>query len=64
MRQIRTGGNLALVEASVDYGDAIDWRAVFIYELHNAKIARARIYWTQPFEAAESRAPWVERIDA
>jgi hypothetical protein len=38
--------------------------AVFIYELHNAKIARATIYWTQPFEAAESRAPWVERIDA
>ena len=64
VRRILTGGNLVLVEASVDYGDAIDWRAVFIYELDKAKIARATIYWTQPFEAAESRAPWVERIDA
>ena len=52
------------MEASVDYGDAIDWRAVFVYELDNAKIVRGTIYWTQPFEAAESRAPWVERIDA
>jgi hypothetical protein len=42
----------------------LDWRAVFIYELQNAKVARATIYWTQPFEVAESRAPSVERIDA
>jgi ketosteroid isomerase-like protein len=64
LRRILTGGNIALVEAGVDYGDGIDWTAVFIYELQNAKIARATIYWTQPFEAAESRAAWVERIDA
>ena len=56
VRRILTGGNLAVVEASADYGDSIDWRAVFIFELRDGKIAKATAYWTQPFEPAESRA--------
>jgi ketosteroid isomerase-like protein len=56
VRRIHTGGHLAVVEASVDYGDAIDWRAVFIFELRNGKIAKATAYWTQPFEPAELQA--------
>ena len=61
--RIIADGDLAVVEARVDYGDATDWRAVFIYELSEGKIARATCYWTQPFEPAEGRAEWVERID-
>jgi ketosteroid isomerase-like protein len=61
--RISVGGDVAVVEVSVDYGDAIDWRAVFIYELSDGKISRATAYWTQPFEAADARAPWVERIE-
>ena len=61
--RILTGGHLAIVEAAVDYGDGVDWCAVFIYELRDGKIARATIYWAQPFEAAESRKAWVERMD-
>ena len=63
VRRVSVGGDLAVVEVSVDYGDAIDWRAVFIYELSAGKISRATAYWTQPFEAADARAPWVERIE-
>jgi len=32
VRRIVTGGDLAVVEAAVDYGDGVGWRAVFIYE--------------------------------
>jgi ketosteroid isomerase-like protein len=63
VRRIVTSGLLAIAEASVDYGDGVDWRGVFIYELRDGKIARATIYWGQPFEAAETRKAWVERMD-
>lgn len=63
VRRIVIGGDLAVVEAKVDYGDAADWRAVFIYELRDGKIAKATAYWAQPFEAAGWRADWVERMD-
>ena len=63
VRRITTGGDLAVVEATVDYGDGVDWRAVFIYELRDGKIARATAYWAQPFEADASRAEWVQRMD-
>ena len=62
LRRIVTGGDLGVVEVAVDYGDGVDWRAVFIYELRDGKIARATAYWAQPFEAAASRAEWVERM--
>jgi ketosteroid isomerase-like protein len=63
LRRIVTGGDLAVVEAAVDYGDGVGWRAVFIYELRDAKIAKLTVYWAQPFEAAASRALWVEHMD-
>ena len=63
VRQILSGGDLAVVEATVDYGDGADWRAVFIFELRDAKIAKLTAYWAQPFAPAESRATSVEPID-
>lgn len=65
VRRILTGGNLAVVEASVDYGDGVDWQAVFILELREARVAKLTAYWGKPFAPAESpgsirRAPrWV-----
>jgi hypothetical protein len=47
-------------EAAADYGDGTDWRAVFILELRNVKIARLIAYWAKPFPPASSRAPYVE----
>jgi ketosteroid isomerase-like protein len=46
--RILVDGDLAVVEARIDYGDVIDWRGVFIYELRDGKIARATAYWAQP----------------
>ena len=47
----------------MDYGDEVDWRAAFIYELRDGKIARATAYWGQSFEAAGGRSEWVEHIN-
>jgi ketosteroid isomerase-like protein len=62
-RRIVTAGDLAVVEAALDYGDGADYRAVFIFELREGKIARETAYWAQPFEAAAWRAQWVEPIE-
>jgi ketosteroid isomerase-like protein len=62
IRQIQTGGSLAVVEATVDYGDGVDWRAVFILEFRDAKIAKLTAYWAQPFAPAESRAGSIEPL--
>jgi ketosteroid isomerase-like protein len=63
VRRIMSRGNLAMVEAGVEYGDGVDWRAVFVLELRDAKIAKLVAYWAKPFPPAESRAPFVERLD-
>jgi hypothetical protein len=62
-REIRVSGDLAVVEANLDYGDGTSWQAVFLFELRDGRIARETAYWPQPFEAAEWRAPWVERFE-
>lgn len=62
-RRILAAGDAVVVEARLDYGDEADWRAVFVFELRDGKIARETAYWTQPFEAAEWRAQWVERFE-
>ncbi|MGH3072639.1 MAG: nuclear transport factor 2 family protein [Gaiellaceae bacterium] len=63
-RRILVEGNLAVVEAKLDYGDGTPWQAVFVFELRDGKIARETAYWPQPFEAADWRAQWVERFEA
>jgi ketosteroid isomerase-like protein len=62
-RRITTAGDLAILEAGLDYGDGAPWQAVLVFELRDGRIARETAYWTQPFEAAEWRADWVERSD-
>jgi ketosteroid isomerase-like protein len=52
VQRILTGDDLAVVEAEVDYGDGLDWRAVFICELRAGKIQRLRAYWAEPFQPA------------
>ena len=62
-RRILVEGDLAVVEANLDYGDGASWQAVFVFELRDGKIERETAYWPQPFEAADWRAQWVERFD-
>ena len=59
--RIRTSGDLVVVEARLDYGDGGDWRGVFVFELRDGLIASETAYFTQPFDAADWRAHWVER---
>jgi hypothetical protein len=61
-REVRVSGDLAVVEARLDYGDGAEWQAVFVFELRDGKVARETAYWPQPFEAAEWRSQWVERF--
>ncbi len=62
-REVRSGGDLVVVEARLDYGDGAEWQAVFVFELRDGKVARETAYWPQPFDAADWRAPWVERFE-
>jgi ketosteroid isomerase-like protein len=62
-RRIVASGDLVVVEAKLDYGDGADWRAIFIFELRDGRIAKETAYWTQPFEAADWRSQWVERMN-
>ena len=61
-RRILVSGDLAVVEARLDYGDSAEWRAVFVFELRDGKILRETAWWAQPFDAADWRAEWVEQI--
>jgi ketosteroid isomerase-like protein len=62
-RRIVESGDLVVVDARLDYGDGAEWMAVFVFELRDGKIARETAYWPQPFDAADWRAQWVERIE-
>jgi hypothetical protein len=59
--RVRAEGDLVVVEARLDYGDGGDWRGVFVFELRDGLIAGETAYFTQPFERAAWRAPWVQR---
>ena len=62
-RRMVGAGDLVVAEASLDYGGPA-YQTVFIFEMHEGKIARETAYWTEPFEAPEWRARWVQRAEA
>lgn len=59
-RRILTAGDLATMEARLDYGEAA-YLAVFVFEFRDGLIARETAYWAEPFEAPAWRAQWVTR---
>jgi ketosteroid isomerase-like protein len=58
-RRITASGDLVVAEASLDYGGPV-YLTVFVFELRAGKIAREIAYWTEPFDAPDWRAGWVE----
>jgi ketosteroid isomerase-like protein len=60
-RRIVGEGDLWVLEATLDYGAGSAYRSVFIFELRDGLIARETAYWSEPFEAPQWRAAWVER---
>jgi ketosteroid isomerase-like protein len=60
-RELRAAGDLVVAEATLTYEGDTRYEAVFVFELRDGRIARETAYWSEPFEAPEWRAQWVER---
>ncbi len=62
-RRMVSEGDLVAAEASLDYGGPSPYKAVFIFEFRDGKIAKETAYWSEPFEAPDWRSQWVEKAD-
>ena len=56
------GGDIFLVEGTIDYGDGIPVSYVGIGELRDGKVAKMTEYFAKPFEAPAWRADFVEKM--
>jgi hypothetical protein len=57
------GGDVFVVEGTIDYGDGIPVSYVGIGEIRGGKVSRMTEYFANPFEAPAWRAPFVERME-
>ncbi len=57
------GGDLFVVEGSIDYGDGVPVSYIGIGELRGGKIAKMTEYFANPFEAPAWRADFVEKME-
>lgn len=57
------GGDLFVVEGTVDYGDGIPVSYVGIGEIRGGKVSRMTEYFANPFEPPAWRADFVERME-
>ncbi len=56
-----SAGDIVTAEATLDY-DGPKYETIFIFEFRDGKIAKETAYWSEPFEAPEWRAEWVEKF--
>jgi hypothetical protein len=54
------GGDLFVIEGTVDYGDGVPVSYVGLGELRDGKVAKMTEYFANPFPAPEWRKPFVE----
>jgi hypothetical protein len=57
------GGDVFVVEGTIDYGDGVPVSYVGIGEIRDGKVAKMTEYFANPFEAPAWRADFVERMD-
>jgi hypothetical protein len=62
-RRMLGGGDIFVVEGTIDYGDGVPVSYVSVGELRDGKIARVTDYFANPFEAPAWRADFVERME-
>jgi len=62
-RRMLGGGDVYVVEGTIDYGDGVPVSYVGVGELRDGKIARMTEYFANPFEAPAWRADFVERME-
>lgn len=56
------GGDVFVIEGTIDYGDGVPVSYVGIGEARDGRIARMTEYFANPFEAPAWRADFVERM--
>lgn len=56
------GGDVFIVEGTIDYGDGVPVSYVGLGELRDGKVAKMTEYFANPFPAPEWRAAFVERM--
>lgn len=56
------GGDVFVVEGTIDYGDGVPVSYVGIGELQDGKVAKMTEYFANPFPAPEWRAAFVEKM--
>jgi hypothetical protein len=57
------GGDVFVIEGTIDYGDGIPVSYVGIGELRDGKVAKMTEYFANPFEAPAWRAAFVEKME-
>jgi hypothetical protein len=57
------GGDVFVIEGTVDYGDGVPVSYVGIGELRDGKVAKITEYFANPFEAPAWRADFVEKME-
>jgi hypothetical protein len=62
-RRMIGGGDIYVVEGTIDYGDGVPVSYVGVGELRDGKIVRMTEYFANPFEAPAWRADYVEKME-
>ena len=62
-RRMLAGGDVIVIEGSIDYGDGVPVSYVGIGELRDGKITKMTEYFANPFEAPAWRADMVEKME-
>ena len=63
-RRMLGGGDLFIVEGTIDYGDGVAVSYVGVGEVRDGKVAKMTEYFANPFEAPAWRADFVGRMEA
>jgi hypothetical protein len=62
-RRMLGGGDIYVVEGTVDYGDGTPVSYVGVAEFRDGKVHKMTEYFANPFPAPDWRAAYVERMD-
>ena len=62
-RRMLGGGDVFVIEGTIDYGDGVPVSYVGVGELRDGKVAKMTEYFANPFEAPAWRADFVEKME-
>jgi hypothetical protein len=62
-RRMLGGGDVFVIEGTIDYGDGIPVSYVGVGEIRDGKVSKMTEYFANPFEAPAWRADFVERME-